>query len=308
MADNNESVIDKLRGPKKGVTGGGVRRPAAVRFLTASRCSALARPRPLGNSRKPLILIRRFRPIPALATISTTAGKSGAGGKLRARVYRRIHAWIIRQTTCAFGTRCRSDSTQRAGDELRIRRQSGIRTMANMANPLKKISEGEGLIRSASKAASLAAGTLTSMVGRLWMSPGARVRGRLLIRASRLRARGSIRRRADTRPVGQSILSLADKIGLKPGGGTTSSITQDAQTAAQRESTRSIRTSTKPLTLAMLRTRSTTACFPIRFPEQRRRGPIRSSLGFKGIFGKRQRWDSRQARGDIIPKSKSLMT
>ena len=127
-------------------------------------------------------------------------------------------------------------STQQAQDELGPGGNLAARGMGNLFNPIRKISEGGGLIRSGVEGGitggwdayehggtplDVAWGTGTGAL----VNSGLSAAGKGIYQGMRRYAP----------QVGQSILSLADKIGLQPGGGTTSSITQDAKDAAQRE-------------------------------------------------------------------------
>ena len=158
MADNkNESVIDNLRGPKKGMTGGGVAQPTGDSVTKSTNNPVLQGPvqRP-GGTQTALQQQEAANPYP---TVDPNAGVGAhllAAGQQVGRGVANVGRVFADEFThgsydkrfAPSGPDAARASTQQASEELGTGGNLGVRTMANLANPLRKISEGYGLVRS----------------------------------------------------------------------------------------------------------------------------------------------------------------
>jgi hypothetical protein len=246
-----DDAIDKARGPKKGVTGGGVtQKPAQTPTQTSTGNNVTVSPstpvlggpvqRP-GAVQTALQQQEAANPYPTVdpnASVGehllAAARQTGRGVENVGRVFADefTHGSYDKRFAPSGPDAARA-STQQASDELGTGGNLGIRTLANIANPIKKISEGAGLVRSGVEGGITGGWDAYEHGGTPYdVLIGA---GTGAAAGSGLSAAGkgiyqAARKYAPT--VGQNILSLADKIGFKPGGGTTSSVTQDAKDAA----------------------------------------------------------------------------
>jgi hypothetical protein len=246
MAGNDlESQIDKARGPKKGVTGGGMtQKPAQTTTPTGGGGAnpVLGGPvqRP-GATQTALQQQEAANPYPTVDPNASVGEHLLAVGQQVGRGLSNVgRVFADEFTHGSYDTRLAPSgpdaaraSTQQASDELGTGGNLGVRTMANIFNPIRKISEGAGLVRSGIEGGVTGGWDAYEHGGTPYDTLiGA---GTGAATASGLSAAGKAgyqlaRKYAPN--VGQSILDLANKIGLKPAGGTTTSVTQDAKDAA----------------------------------------------------------------------------
>ena len=238
MAGNdNESVINGLRGPKKGTTGGGVTQsPGTNQANNPVLQGPVQRPGAVQTARQQQ---EAANPYP---TVDPNAGVGAhllAAGQQVGRGVANVGRVFGDEFTHGFYDKNQADpdvaraKTQQASDELGLGGNLGIRTMANIANPINKLAEGGGLIKSGIQGGITGGLDAYGHGGTLYdtaigaatgaaVNSGLSAAGRAVYQAARKYAPN----------VGQNILAAAQKIGLRPGGGTTTSITQDTKDAA----------------------------------------------------------------------------
>ena len=240
MANELDDAINAARGPKKGMTGGGVAQPTGDAKPANNPVLQGPVQRP-GGTQTALQQQEAANPYP---TVDPNAGVGAhllAVGQQVGRGVANVGRVFADEFThgsydkrfAPSGPDAARASTQQASEELGTGGNLGVRTMANLANPIRKISEGYGLVRSGVEGGitggwdayehggtplDVAWGAGTGAA----LNSGLSAAGRGIYQAAR----------KYVPQVGASLLAAADKIGLKPAGGTTTSVTQDTKNAA----------------------------------------------------------------------------